>query len=167
MRRRTGVLLLMVVLLSGCGALDPRYHNYRMPSEAMQPAVKAGQTVRARVVEHGRYRPHRGDIVVFDAPPSWGTGVFLKRVIGLPGEHVACCDPGGHVLVDGAPLAEPYVAEDAPLDGPPGNCVGRRFGPVEVPPAAIFVAGDRRGMSGDSRCSGPVPADRVIGVVVG
>jgi signal peptidase I len=67
--------------------------------------------------------------------------------------------------VNSKPLEEPYVVHDADLDGPSDSCDGRRFGPVAVPADHIFVLGDDRTRSGDSRCAGPVPTEAVIAVV--
>ncbi len=77
---------------------------------------------------------------------------YIKRVIGLPGDTVACCTNGA-VTVNGVALNEPYVFEDDQ----------RQFGPVQVPEGKLFVMGDHRGSSQDSRNNGPVPIDKVIG----
>jgi signal peptidase I len=172
MRRRFRLLslLLPAVLLAGCslvpGADEKRY---RVDSGAMEPAIKAGQTVRARVVKPGTYQPKRGDIVVFNTPERWRSsgGTAVKRVIGIPGDVVACCAVDGRVIIDGQALDEPYLGDNSPLDGRAGVCdASRRFGPVTVAPGQLFVMGDNRLFSVDSRCDGPVPVDRVIGVVI-
>jgi signal peptidase I len=71
------------------------------------------------------------------------------------------------VTINGTPLTEPYVTNDAPLDMPPSpdGCGPRRFGPVAVATGAIFVMGDNRAMSNDSRCAGPIPATSVFAVM--
>ena len=93
---------------------------------------------------------------------------LLKRVVAVGGESVACCDSAEKVTVDGKPLDEPYVAEDASLDEPPNPnyCGPRRFAPVTVPAYSVFVMGDSRARSNDSRCAGPVPASSVFAVMV-
>jgi signal peptidase I len=88
---------------------------------------------------------------------------FVKRVIGVGGDTVACCDAQGRVTVNGVPLDEPYIFENSPLDLPPGPGGGRTFAPFRVPDGQLWVMGDHRGDSADSRVSGPVPTDRVIG----
>ena len=124
---------------------------------------------------------HRGEIVVFNgldsfqpevqvAPPKNGFDSFrrkvasliglgtpgekdfIKRVIGLPGDTVACCT-NGNVTVNGVELHEPYVFEDD----------HQQFGPTLVPKGKLFVMGDHRGRSSDSRINGPVPVDKVVG----
>ncbi|HLX35401.1 MAG TPA: signal peptidase I [Candidatus Limnocylindrales bacterium] len=104
----------------------------------------------------------RGDIVVFNPPPNWSesTGVpFIKRVIGLPGDTVELRD--GDVYVNGVKLAEPYIHNDdgstttEPLDGNTSQWL--------VPDGDLFVMGDHRNASADSRIFGPIPISSVIG----
>ena len=137
----------------------------------MEPAIKAGQVITAREV--GReYKPQRGDIVVFHADGGqWGhsTAPFVKRVVAVGGETIACCDLAGKVTINGSPLAEPYVVNDSRLDMAPDPhfCGPRRFGPVTVATDALFVMGDSRALSNGSRCAGPIPATSVIAVMIG
>ncbi len=167
-----------------------------IPSGSMQDTLLIGDRVLVNKVVYDVRDPHRGEVVVFRGTDRWapepGTtatptgfagklgqtigdlvGVsrpnekdFIKRVIGLPGDHVACCDGQGRVTVNGYPLNEPYVVRDSPLDVPPssnGECGPRRFAEVVVPPGHLWVMGDHRAISQDSRCQGPVPIRNVIG----
>jgi signal peptidase I len=106
---------------------------------------------------------NRGDIVVFDPPVDWGESntPFIKRVIGEPGDKVEIRDDD-LVYVNGQPLVEPYLYADesgapqattAPLDETKWT----------VPEGELFLMGDHRQNSSDSRTFGPVPIDRVIG----
>lgn len=72
------------------------------------------------------------------------------------------------MTINGTPLVEPYVANDAPLDMPPSpySCGPHRFGPVAVATGTVFVMGDSRAVSNDSRCAGPVPAMSVFAVMI-
>ena len=99
--------------------------------------------------------PERGDIIVFN-PPVRSDKPYIKRVIGLPGETVSVQD--GYVYIDGQRLDEPYI------NGPITECGNqRRCDPVTVPEGEIFVMGDNRTNSSDSRSFGPVDVDRIIG----
>lgn len=85
---------------------------------------------------------------------------FVKRVIAVGGQTVACCDNRNRVLVDGKPIAEPYLYLD-PSRGPTQS----EFGPVRVPNGQLWVMGDNRNNSADARVHGPVPVANVIGKV--
>lgn len=156
----------------GCGGVTTvgGVERFTQGGVSMEPTVKAGQVITVRAV--GRtYRPRRGDIVLFHPPGGpWGDGTapFLKRVIAVGGDTIACCDPAGKVTINAKPLAEPYVAHDAPLDMPqsPYGCGPRRFGPVAVATGTVFVMGDNRAASNDSRCAAPIPATSVFAVMI-
>ena len=168
-------LLVVAVVLGagGCGSATTATwaQRFTQGGVSMEPTVKAGQVITTHGVGRG-YKPRRGDVVLFHPDgEKWGEtkAPFLKRVIAVGGETIACCDPAGKVTVNGAPLDEPYVTNDSPLDAPPTPqvCRSRRFGPVAVDKDAIFVMGDNRAASNDSRCAGSVPAASVIAVMTG
>ena len=93
-----------------------------------------------------------GDLVGF-APPSEKD--FIKRVIGIPGDRVACCDASGRVTVNGVALNEPYLY--------PGNSPSDQPFDITVPAGRLWVMGDHRADSSDSRINGTIPEDQVIG----
>jgi signal peptidase I len=152
------------LLVAGCAPANAAlhgYHRYVDPSPSMEPAIRQGQTFDARPVRHGKYRPKRGDVVVFTMP-SWSDGrrePFVKRVVAIAGDKIACCTDG-KVVLNSVPLSEPYLAPSS------GSQAG--FGPVTVPPGRLWVMGDNRDQSADSRLSGhdTVPATAVIGIAV-
>lgn len=97
--------------------------------------------------------PERGDIIVFD-PPTNSDQPYIKRIIGLPGEQISF--RGGKVLVNDTELDEPYIEDRT-------TCEGNDACNVIVPEGSVFVLGDNRNSSSDSRSFGPVSVDRVVG----
>jgi signal peptidase I len=121
---------------------------YVVPSVSMSPTITPGDRV---CVEPRRgNEPGRGEVWIFQMPNGQ---VFIKRVIGLPGESVQVS--GGRVLIDGKPLAEPYVA--APMN--------YSLAPVRLEAGRYFVLGDNRNASNDSHLWGPVPRSQLLGRV--
>jgi signal peptidase I len=145
-----------------------------IPSGSMEPTLEPGDRVLVQKVVYG---PDRGDVIVFSDPqgrPGPDRGIvggfvhwlsstlgierpehedFIKRVIGLPGETVELRD--GRLFVDGVRIREPYLK---------GAVDTRDYGPVTVPEGALFVLGDNRLNSNDSRFGlGFVPVDKVVG----
>ena len=144
---------------------------YRIPSSSMEPTLHCAKPALGcesdysdRVLANRfiyRFRdPRRGEIVVFRAPPEaarlcQGGGVYVKRLIGLPGDTWA--ERNGVVYIDGKPLREPYVQatyRDA-FDYPPRK----------IPPGRYFFMGDNRKYSCDSRRWGTVPRKDIVGLV--
>jgi signal peptidase I len=121
--------------------------------QSMEPNLYEDQRLVVEKVSYHWQGPHRGDIVVFP-DPSGGPIPFIKRVVGLPGERVQIA--GGRVYVDGRPLDEPYLAQVTTGEGRTWT----------VPPMHIFVMGDNRGASRDSRIFGPVSIEMLIGHAV-
>lgn len=137
--------------------------TYRVEQVSMLPTLRQGQHLLVDKLTP-RFDPYsRGDIVVFHAPgTASGSIPYIKRVIAVAGDHVALED--GQVLVNGVALTEPYLSDDGrdhgatlPLDGTTA---------WDVPAGDIFVMGDHRARSVDSRSFGPVPVDQVIGRAV-
>ncbi|NHN54387.1 signal peptidase I [Calidifontibacter sp. DB0510] len=166
---------------------------FSIPSGSMQSTLEPGDRVLVSKLTPGVFDLRRGDVVVFSDPDNWldqppakrsgvsgavvsglqfvglypaGDDHLIKRLIGLPGDKVACCDQQGRLTVNGVPLTEPYLyAGAAPSD--------ERFS-IVVPPGRIWVMGDHRNDSADSRAhddgtgkTGSVPIDKVTGRAIG
>lgn len=172
-----------------------------IPSESMEPGLRPGDRVvvsrLAARLDPATGGVRRGDVVVFADPDRWigvehvtetggvldaalsplhrvgagvgvlgepGAGFVVKRVIGTGGDRVSCCDAGANVVVDGAAIEEPYLFEG---DTPSGADFD-----VVVPEGMLWVLGDHRSVSVDSRFhtddihGGFVPASLVVGRVV-
>jgi len=167
-----------------------------IPSGSMEQTLHGctgctGDRVLVNKVPYWFGEPEPGDVVVFKGPDTWtpevsvaepgnwaggallwlgrAVGVappseddFVKRVIAVEGQTVQCCDAEGRVTVDGKPLEEPYIFENTPVES-------RAFGPVTVPEGRLWVMGDHRSASADSRShvgdeyGGTVGVDDVIG----
>ena len=118
--------------------------------QSMEPNLHSTQRV---VVEKVTYRffhgPRRGDIIVISLPEQ--SEMLIKRVVGLPGETIEV--RGGQVYIDSGPLDESWTVN-------PG---GGSYGPRDIPPLHVFVMGDNRGASNDSRNFGPVAIEHIVG----
>lgn len=159
---------------------------YYIPSASMEPLFQEGDRILVSRTDFQSEPVGRGDIVVFDGRGSFsplnsgkgpvldflggvghwiglsgGDNTYVKRVIGIPGDHVICCDASGKLTVNGQQVTEPYIyGDDTPSQ--------LKFS-VIVPPGRLWLMGDHRSQSADSRSllgapgGGMVPLDRVIG----
>jgi signal peptidase I len=128
-----------------------------IPSESMVHALEKGDRVLVNKLSYRLHDVHRGDIVVFERPPSEPTDPqikdLIKRVIGLPGETVSG-DQSGHVLINGKQLKEPY------LDN---GVTTAAFDEYKIPPNHYWVMGDNRSNSKDSRYFQAIDDDLIVG----
>lgn len=175
-----------VVLLVAAFLVQP----FLVPSGSMENTVRIGDRV---LVDKLAYRfggaPRRGDVIVFDGTGSFvqdvpardpvsrvlseaaglvglarsGEPDYVKRVVGIGGDRVTCCDKRGRITVNGWPVTEDYLH--------PGDVPSRDRFDIVVPPDQLWVMGDHRSVSSDSRAhlgdpgGGTVPVDEVIGRV--
>jgi len=108
--------IVLVGLLLSWGVRTFLVRSFSIPSGSMEQTLMIGDRIIVNELAPSVMPLHRGDIVVFEDPGGWlGYGDdagqdLVKRVIGLPGDHVSCCDADGHVLVNGEPLDEPYLS---------------------------------------------------------
>ena len=159
-----------------------------IPSSSMENTLEIGDKVLVNKMVYDFRAIHRGDIVVFNGEGSWdpmtsqtappltrlwnsiiglfgtapGVHDYIKRVIGIPGDHVACCNAQGQITVNGVPLREKSYLY-------PGNAPSTIRFSVTVPPGRLWVMGDHRNVSYDSRGhqalpgNGTVPENKVVG----
>ena len=159
---------------------------FYIPSESMQPTLEVDDRIVVNLLAPGIMEIERGDVVVFEDTRSWwGPGgstesnpvqdalIFIgllpdtsahyvvKRVVGTEGDTVECCDESGRILVNGEPIDEPYLY--------PGNAPSDTPFEVTVPEGHVWLLGDHREASADSRAhvtepnSGAVPVEDIIG----
>ncbi|MEV6164434.1 signal peptidase I [Streptomyces sp. NPDC052052] len=115
------------------------YKPYTVPTESMTPTVHAGDRVLAQRIDGSEVR--RGDVVVF-TDSGWGDMPMVKRVVGIGGDKIVCCDKG-RLTLNGTPLEEPYLQTK-------GLASGNDF-TADVPQGQLFLLGDDRTASLDSR----------------
>ncbi len=155
--------------------------NFKIEGSSMEPTLHTGQYILVNKLVYFHFdlnaplrlfpgqedlppriiypfhQPRRGDIVVFEYPRDVSKD-YIKRVIGLPGETIEIRD--GKVFVNGVELEQPY------LEGAATYCVAGypcHSGPVTVPEGQVFVMGDNRANSSDSREWNALPLDRIVG----
>lgn len=183
------VIALLVSFLVKTFLIRPFY----IPSASMSDTLEIDDRVIVSLLTPGMFELERGDVVVFEDPGGWlpaptieqpsgvagviddvltfiglapedDHGYLIKRVIGLPGDHVVCCTDFGQLLVNDVPIDEPYLTLDD--EGMPAS--GQEFD-VTVPEGSLWVMGDNRYHSADSRAhlddpgGGFVPIDDVVG----
>jgi signal peptidase I len=174
-----GVLAIALVaaLVLAMGRHEPTKHPTLGPS--MTPTILSGSTIDIDAHAYDGGAPQLGDIVGFQGPANVVEGTcgaahpagsacplsssgyerirLVKRVIGLPGDHIAFA-ADGHSIRNGEVAAEPFIAPC------PGTCALPR--PIVVPEGHYFMAGDNRPMSTDSRVFGAVPLEAIDGRVI-
>ncbi len=170
------VLAVLIVVVLRAVLVQPFY----IPSPSMVPQLQVNDKILVSRLSYRLHGFHRGDIVVFNAPPGVQipgsrhggplafvterlgltprTDVLVKRVIGLPGETVEG-RADHHVYINGRLLVEPYL--------PPGHMFDTsEFPPTKVPAHSLWVMGDQRQDSEDSHIFGPITTKSVIGRAV-
>ena len=173
---REVVVLVVTALVLAVGIKTFVAQAFYIPSGSMLPQLEINDRVVVSKLAYRLHDPRRGDIVVFDSPtprpevkrtpvekvlrglgqavgvtpPS--TDEFIKRVIALPGELVEA--RGGKVYVDGREVVEPYL---------PDGTTTSDFSPVTVPEGRVWVMGDNRANSADSRVFGAIPESTIVG----
>lgn len=144
--------------------------TYLIPSGSMEPTLKINDRILVDKLSYHLHGIHRGDIVVFSKPPAENCGGapvadLVKRVIGLPGETISLAY--GEVHIDGKLLSEPWLpASVSPPTTPgPSNASYALHHPYKVPAHHVYVMGDNRTVSCDSRYWGPILESSIVGKV--
>jgi signal peptidase I len=132
------------------------FQAFYIPSESMTPTLQIHDRVLVNKLSYKLHPVHRGDIVVFKAPPHADPGIddLVKRVVGLPNETVG--SHGGHVYINGKQLPEKYL---------PKGVTTSEFGDEKIPKDSYWVMGDNRGNSKDSRSFGFITKSQIVGRV--
>ncbi|NUS74088.1 MAG: signal peptidase I [Corynebacteriales bacterium] len=138
--------------------------TFYIPSSSMEKTLLPNDRVLVNKVIYDFRDPHRGEVVVFEPPKTWdvpdGKDDYIKRVIGVGGDHIVCCDDDGRITINGKALKETYLY--------PGNKPSNQRFDVTVPKGRLFVMGDHRAGSSDSRFhmnadQGTISVDSVVG----
>ncbi|NMC13201.1 MAG: signal peptidase I [Chloroflexi bacterium] len=142
-------LLIAVVLFAGIDTVSARI---RVDGHSMEPTLYTGELLIVNKMAYKFSSMNIGDVIVFH-PPNSPTEEYIKRIIGLPGDHVVIKD--GKVIVNDQVLEEPYIkaAPNYELD-------------IVVDSNGVFVLGDNRNNSNDSHAWGTVPLENIIGKAV-
>jgi signal peptidase I len=154
----TLLLTIVIFLVVQLVAAQP----YQVQQESMENTLMPDQYVLVDKLTP-RFDPyHRGDIVVFNPPEGWARdpsgAAYIKRVIGVAGDEIEI--DGGHVFVNGVQISEPYVFAGQPTLLASGSSKKWTLGPDQ-----LFVMGDHRAASQDSREFGPIDKSLVVGRV--
>jgi signal peptidase I len=141
-----GVAILVAVLVRAFVL-----QTFYIPSPSMEHTLNVWDRVLVNKLVYDFREPRRGEIVVFKAPSDWQSGTegedFIKRIIGVEGDHVVCCDADQRLIINGHSLDEPFIYKDA--SGNQDPAADEPFD-ITVPAGRLWVMGDHRSQSGDS-----------------
>jgi signal peptidase I len=194
MLRESSIVIVLALLLSVV-VKTWLIQAFFIPSISMENTLVKGDRVIVNKLVPSRVSLRRGDVIVFEDPDHWlpppvqlqrspimsalnstlvfvgllpndGSSHLIKRVIGLPGDHVVCCDQNRQLTVNGIALTEPYLF--------PGDTPSLETFKITVPAGRVWVMGDHRSQSGDSRAHdensdgsrGSVPESLIVGRAV-
>ncbi|TQS44309.1 signal peptidase I [Cryptosporangium phraense] len=157
-------ILLLVAVIVAVLVRTFLVQTFYIPSGSMETTLLINDRVLVNKMVYRFREPRRGEVVVFVPPKQWDAGPskddYIKRVVAVGGDKVVCCDASGKITINGRPLNEDYLYEDDVPSSQPFD--------VTVPTGRLFVLGDHRSASADSRFhpdyqSGTIPVDAVVG----
>ena len=154
------VVAVVVALLISATSIQAFF----IPSKSMESTLHVGDRVLVNKWSYRLHEVHRGDVVVFTKPKDEAASNIndlIKRVIGLPGETVTI--QNDHVYINGQQLNEPYLDAGAVSIAVPGKWACTPQAPCKIPKGQLWVMGDNRTDSEDSRYFGPIPQSSVVG----
>lgn len=164
LRELVPMLLIVLVVFGGVRIF---FQPYEVDGASMSPAIANGERLFVNRSAYAHVdlpalgdiypfsKPQRGDIIVLDSRRTSRDAPYIKRIIGLPGETITYTE--GIVLIDGEPLVEDYI------NGAVTGCHGSAYCSVTIPPRHVYVLGDNRMDSEDSRLFGPIPMEEITG----
>ena len=163
-----GVILVMApvaALVTGAGVPLRRFmtESFKIPAASMAPTLLVGDRIVTNNLVYAFRMPRRGEVIVFRYPVD-PSKYFIKRVIGLPGDRVELRDKT--LFLNGEAREEPHAVHGDPAVWPAGAGTRDNFGPMTVPRGTLFVMGDNRDFSSDSRAWGTVAVSAVRGRAV-
>jgi signal peptidase I len=157
---------LLVALSLALGLRAFVFQVFSIPSSSMESTLDINDRILVWKAFFSWHDVHQGDIVVFTHPPRdhcpGPDSDLVKRVVALPGQTIYSA--GGNIYVDGRRLAEPYLPPHEPFGPPIPGATSRA--PLRVPPGELYVMGDNRPVSCDSRFWGPIKGTSVVGKAV-
>jgi signal peptidase I len=160
-RRWNPVLEWVVVIVVALGAAfvvrSFVFQQYVINGPSMRPTLQPGDRVLLNKLSYRAHDVNRGDVVVFDRVQGTRHDDLIKRVIALEGETIRIENCA--VFIDGEELVEPYLADEVQA----GRCGATSMAPLTVPDGQVFVMGDNRPESSDSRAFGPIDVDEIRG----
>lgn len=156
------LLMIAIVLVCSWALRTYVFEPFKVPSASMEKTIMTGDMVFTEKISYNFGEPKAGDLVVFD-DPQIPSRVLVKRIIATEGQTIDFID--GQVYVDGVLLDEPYTsgAETYPLISAANVSISY---PYTVPEDMVWVMGDNRTNSSDSRYFGPVEEDSVFGKAI-
>jgi signal peptidase I len=147
--------------------------TFYIPSESMEKTLLINDRVLVNKLIYNFRSPHRGEVIVFEAPRNWRSGTadedFIKRVIGTPGDHIICCDDQQRLIINGYAIDEPFIYTSD--DGVQDLASEQPFD-IVVPKGRYWMMGDHRSHSSDSReryirdndlTGATIPEDAIVG----